>query len=89
MNQNAVGEKPFTIEHQSSAERFVIVVQGQEAVLEYRMLGAEQVEFTRTFVPESLRGLGLAEAIVRAGLAWAKEQAYTISSSCWYVSKFI
>ncbi|WP_240472830.1 GNAT family N-acetyltransferase [Dasania marina] len=89
MNQNVVGEKPFNIEHQPQAERFVIVVQGQEAVLQYRMLGAEQVEFTRTFVPESLRGMGLAEAIVRAGLAWAKEQAYSISSSCWYVSKFL
>lgn len=86
--------------HQPEKSRFVIVVQPQEldhpleAVLEYRLAkgaGAAPaaVDFTRTYVPPSLRAQGLAEALVRRGLAWAKEQGYRIEASCWYVAKFL
>lgn len=76
------------IEHQPSRHRFVMTEAGIDAVLDYVIRGT-QIDFTHTYVPESLRGRGIAEQLVRAGLAWAREQDYQIEASCWYVDKFL
>ena len=78
----------ITVEHQQDKQRFVIPVDGHEALLEYRLNG-QHIDFNRTFVPDELRGKGLAERLVRNGLKWAKAQDYEIEASCWYVQKFL
>jgi uncharacterized protein len=75
--------------HQPHQHRFVINFEENEAVLDYAMLSETRIDFTHTFVPTTLRGKGFAEQLVRAGLAWAKEQEYEILASCWYVQKFL
>ncbi len=84
------------IVHDLSAKRFVLPVEGREAVLEYRLsagghrgVGATTIDFIQTYVPAEFRGRGLAERLVRHGLQWAKAQGYDIQASCWYVRKFI
>ncbi len=47
------------------------------------------INFTYTFVPESLRGHGIAEKLVRTGIAWARGQGFEIEASCWYVRRFL
>ncbi|AAN53166.1 N-acetyltransferase [Shewanella oneidensis MR-1] len=76
------------VEHQQDKQRFVIPVDRHEAVLEYRLDG-KNIDFNRTYVPDELRGKGLAERLVRHGLKWAKAQDYEIEASCWYVQKFL
>ncbi|WP_235263553.1 GNAT family N-acetyltransferase [Nitrincola sp. A-D6] len=76
------------IEHQPSQQRFIMTDAGIDAVLDYVIRGT-RINFTHTYVPESLRGRGLAEQLVRAGLAWAREHDYQIEASCWYVGKFL
>lgn len=76
------------IEHQPEQQRFSHGSQGDQAVLEYQ-LNAPRIHFTSTYVPDSMRGQGIAEILVRTGLAWAREQNYEISTSCWYVDKFL
>ncbi len=78
----------LAIEHQQARHRFIIAVAGYEAVLEYRLNG-KHIDFSRTFVPNELRGKGLAERLVRHGLKWAKAQDFEIDASCWYVQKFL
>jgi len=75
--------------HQPDQHRFVWQTDGEEAVLEYRLLQDKGIDFTRTFVPETLRGQGIAEKLVRTGIAWAREQGYEIQASCWYVTRFL
>lgn len=75
-------------EHESDQQRFVIHTKAGEAVLEYQRTG-HAVDFVRTFVPDSLRGQGLAEQLVRAGLAWAKAEQLTMTASCWYVDQWL
>jgi len=75
--------------HQSQQHRFVSQVDDHEAVLEYRLLPDNAIDFTRTFVPEALRGQGIAEKLVRTGFAWAREQGYEIQASCWYAKRFL
>ena len=79
----------FTIEHQDDQKRFIIAIENDAAVLEYQLLDNNILDFTRTFVPFRHRGQGHAEALVHAGLSWAKNQGFELQASCWYVDKFL
>ncbi|MGN0921667.1 MAG: GNAT family N-acetyltransferase [Cellvibrio sp.] len=74
--------------HKPEAAKFVIEAAGSEAYLSYRLQG-KNVDFYSTYVPEALRKRGYAEALVRSGLAWAKEEGLVPEASCWYAAKFI
>lgn len=76
------------VEHQQEKSRFVIQQQGHECLLEYQ-LTATAIDFHHTFVPPELRGQGLAEKLVRTGLAWARAENLNINASCSYVQKFL
>ena len=79
----------MNINHQPERARFVSVIDNQEARLEYDLMPRHGINFTHTFVPEALRGQGIAEKLVRTGLAWAREQGFEIEASCWYVKRFL
>ena len=79
----------MSVIHQPDKQRFVSERDGQESVLEYRLLPDQGIDFTRTFVPVALRGHGIAEKLVRTGLDWARQQGFEKTSSCWYVSRFL
>lgn len=79
----------ISVIHQPDEQRFVVKQDGQESVLEYRLLRDQGIDFTHTFVPVALRGHGIAEKLVRTGLDWARQQGFEITSSCWYVSRFL
>lgn len=76
------------IQHQTELQRFVLQLDGAEAVLDYTVNG-NSINFHHTFVPPAFRGKGLAEKLVRHGLAWAKAQQYQLHASCSYVQKFL
>ncbi|MDP2714261.1 GNAT family N-acetyltransferase [Rheinheimera sp.] len=76
------------IQHQTEQQRFVLQLDGTEAVLDYSLSG-NSINFHHTFVPPAFRGKGLAEKLVRHGLAWAKAQQYQLNASCSYVQKFL
>ena len=81
--------RTLNIIHQPGRGRFITLVEDQEARLEYELMPRQGINFTFTFVPEALRGRGIAEKLVRTGLAWAREQDYGIEASCWYVRRFL
>jgi predicted GNAT family acetyltransferase len=74
--------------HEINQQRFVVKKDGQEALLAYRLHNNE-IDFYSTFVPPEFRGQGIAEKLVRTGIAWAKEQGYQMRASCWYAAKFL
>jgi predicted GNAT family acetyltransferase len=75
--------------HEPVSRRFVISTDGLESVLEYQWNGRDAVNFTHTFVPQELRGRGIAERLVRTGLAWGRAQGLQMQASCWYVRRFL
>jgi uncharacterized protein len=81
-------DKSEAVTHLSQQQCFIIEMQGEQARLEYRLTGNE-INFHHTFVPPALRGKGLAEYLVRHGLAWATAQNLKIHASCSYVQKFL
>lgn len=75
--------------HDTEGQRFVIVADESTAELTYELLACDCINFVRTYVPFRLRGKGVAEALVAAGLSWAKTQQLVIKTDCWYVEKFL
>lgn len=87
MSENAE-ERGLEVRHEPERQRFVAIVDGIESVADYRLSGG-QIDFNHTFVPDALRGRGVAEKLVRQALSWARQEGYQIEASCWYVRKFL
>lgn len=79
---------PIPVRHNAAEHRFESEVDGHLSVAEYANQEGAMV-FTHTFVPSELRGRGLAEALVRAGLDYAREQKARVVPACSYVATFI
>lgn len=73
------------VRHDEEAHRFVVEIRGQEAYLAYTQQG-NVLDFYHTLVPETLRGQGLAEKVVKAGFDYAKEKGFKVLPTCAYVS---
>lgn len=80
------------IVHLAEQQCFIVAAQGLQARLEYHYITQAErpsVNFTHTFVPVEWRGQGIAERLVRHGLAWAKAEQLGCMASCSYVAKFL
>ena len=82
-------QKPAVpVRHNVAENRFEAEVDGDLSVADYVEENGALV-FTHTFVPPELRGRGVAEALVRAGLDFARERKQRVVPACSYVAKFI
>ncbi len=81
-------DSEYPVVHEPEEHRFLLVVDGHKSVVDYHVSG-RRVDFNHTFVPDDLRGRGIAETLVRTGLSWAKDEGYDVRASCWYARKFI
>jgi uncharacterized protein len=75
--------------HDKEKQKFYAITNGEESYLRYRMVDDRRIHFLTTFVPPSLRGKGIAQKVVEAGLNFARENHYVVSTSCWYVENFL
>jgi predicted GNAT family acetyltransferase len=57
----------LSVTHQPEQFRFISEIEQRQALLEYELMPRHGINFTYTFVPESLRGQGIAEKLVRTG----------------------
>lgn len=80
---------PSEIQHQPDRQRFVLGIDGAEALLEYRMLAADVIDFVHTWTPAVLRGRGIAARLVAAGVAHARERGWRVVGSCSYVAAWL
>jgi predicted GNAT family acetyltransferase len=69
--------------------RFVRSVDGHEIELEYMIQEDGYINFFHTYVPEPLRGRGLAMDIIKRGLDYAVDKKFKIIPSCSAVRIFI
>ena len=68
--------------------RFQIELDGDTAVLEYRVEG-EKIIMPHTQVPSAHRGKGYGEQLARAALDYAREQSLEVVPLCPFVKAFI
>jgi len=74
--------------HNEAEHRYEATVDGRLSVCEYEVADNALV-FTHTLVPPELRGRGIAEELVRAGLAGARGRGLKVVPACSYVAAFI
>jgi predicted GNAT family acetyltransferase len=72
-------------QHDIERSRFVIRLNGGEAELVYARVGDDAIDLQHTEVPPSDRNQGVAGALVRAALAYAREHGLRVIPSCPYV----
>ncbi len=77
------------IHHDTDAHRFEVQLDEGTAYLAYMDLGKQTLDFYRTFVPDPLRGRGIAAALAEQALNYAERNGYTVIPSCSYVERYM
>lgn len=70
-------------------DRFEAPADGSMAVLQFRKIDDETLDFSSTRVPPEARGKGIAGKLVRHALDWARDEGYRVVPSCSYVASWI
>jgi predicted GNAT family acetyltransferase len=68
--------------------RFEVNMEGRSAFLQY-VLGKDTISLTHTYTPEALRGRGIASAVVKVALDYAKENKLKVIIGCSFVGEYI
>lgn len=79
---------PLNIVHRPDIGCFEAIVDGLRCEAEYQLDG-QVVRMTHTGVPPQLEGRGIAAALVKTALSWARAQGYKVAPLCSYVSLYI
>jgi uncharacterized protein len=77
-----------SINPDQSNSRFETMVDGHRAVLDYRRQG-DSVHMTHVGVPAPIEGRGIAAALTRAALDWARAERLPVVPRCPYVAGWI
>ena len=76
------------IENNEDRQRFEANVDGQTAVLEYK-LSEGTISFVHTEVPEELEGQGIGSQLAEAALTYAQKHTLDVLPYCSYVAAYI
>jgi len=79
----------LTVVHHQALGKFSAMIEGEEAYLLYHAGGEGVLDYVSTFVPEPLRGRGIASAVVRCALEYARQQRCRVIPSCWFVKGYV
>jgi hypothetical protein len=74
--------------HDVQAQRFVAVVDGRECECAY-LLADGVARLVHTEVPRALEGRGIAAALVRQALEWARAEGLKVRPVCGYVASYM
>jgi predicted GNAT family acetyltransferase len=79
----------MTVQHDAQRSRFFVSLADGEAELFYEPFGEDILELQHTEVPPSGQGQGVGDALVRAALAYAREQGLRVIATCPYVQAWL
>jgi predicted GNAT family acetyltransferase len=79
----------YDIRNNEEESQFEATVDGHVAVAAYDLEDPNRIVFTHTEVPDALSGRGIAGAIVKYGLDYAREQKLTVVPQCAYVAAYV
>ncbi|MEY4750802.1 MAG: hypothetical protein RJA44_1189 [Pseudomonadota bacterium] len=83
----------LNVVHAPAQGLFEAVVEGWHCELAYRLRtepdGRRVADFVHTGVPRALQGLGIAAALVQAGLDWARRDGLRVRPTCSYVRVYM
>lgn len=76
------------IQHEPAAHRFVVVVDGHECELVYRLADGV-MRIVHTGVPSAVGGRGIASELVRAAYDTARAQGWKVVPACSYAAVWV
>lgn len=79
---------PVPVVHNAAASRFEARLDGRLSVCAYRREG-DIIDLTHTEVPPDLQGHGIAAALVRETLDWARREKLRVRPLCSYVAAYL
>lgn len=82
-------ENNIVVSHNTGQGCFETTVQGYRAFLEYRLLDHNRIDMFHTFVPDELRGKGVAGELARAALSYANQNGLLVEPTCSYVKAYL
>src|SRR5262245_2943977 len=79
----------MTVLHDQQHSRFVVALPDGDAQLVYAPFGEDMIALLHTEVPPSGKGHGVGDALVRAALAYARENGLHVIATCPYVQSWL
>lgn len=79
----------MSVHHDLEHHRFVGVVPGGEAELIYSYLTDTVLNLEHTEVPAAGRGAGVADELIRAALAYARERGLAVIATCPFAQRWL
>ena len=76
------------VRHDSSRHRFIAVVDGHEAELEYERR-SDVLSLTHTGVPPEIGGRGVGGDLVRTALEYARAEGLKVEPACSYAAAYM
>lgn len=77
------------VQHDSEKGKFFVEMEGSEALMTYKKVDDRTLVYDHTYVPEELRGKGLAGAVVKSALEYARSEGYKVVPGCAYVRNYL
>jgi predicted GNAT family acetyltransferase len=74
--------------HNEAQKRFEVSQDGHFAELDYRRVG-DRIIFTHTGVPAALEGRGIASALAKSGLTYARDHGLEVVPLCPFIKGYI
>jgi predicted GNAT family acetyltransferase len=71
-----------------TTHRFELTLDGETAFAEYSLL-KDAIVLPHTVVPEALGGRGIASALIKAGLGYARDHGLKVKPICPFVAGYI
>ena len=78
----------YTVQTNAAAHRFEATVEGRTAFAEYEEADGEIV-FPHTVTPPELEGRGIASALAKAALAYARERGLKVVPACSFFAAYM
>lgn len=78
----------YPVKHNVGENRFEVEIDGLLSVVEYQIEG-NSIDIFHTGVPQELSGRGIAAALAKAVLEYAKAENLEVIPTCPYIQKYI
>jgi predicted GNAT family acetyltransferase len=79
----------MTVQHDPEHSRFFVPLEDGDAELFYTAFSDDVIDLQHTEVPQSGKGHGVGDALVRAALAYARDSGLGVIATCPYVRAWL
>ena len=88
---SSVKSDSFLIKHDSKNHMFEMTIEGcnDKGYISYEYMNDKTLDLQHTFVPESMRGRGIAKQLAKFAFDYVVESNLKMKLTCWYLEKYI